>query len=101
MVSDEMLQRINHLSRKKKTHGLSPEETAEQKELYKVYLEFIRNQVTSQLDTAGYKPKGHHQCHDGCCEHHHDHDHHNHGHDQKHEHGHKDGHSHHGPDCKH
>lgn len=100
MVSDEMLQRINHLSRKKKSHGLTPEETAEQKELYKVYLEFIRNQVTSQLDAAGYPPKGHdqHHCQDGCCGHDHDHSQ-NHDHDHGHSHDHD--HSHHGPGCKH
>jgi len=101
-----MLQRINELSRKKKTQGLNPEETAEQKELYKVYLEFIRNQVTSQLDAAGYPAKGHdqHHCHDACCEHHHEHEHeheHGHCHDHNHKQHHNHDHSHHGPDCKH
>ena len=108
MVSDEMLKRINELSRLKKSRGLTPEETAEQKELYKIYLAFIRNQVTSQLDTAGYQPKGHdhHQCHDGCCGHDHgQHDQeHSHGHEHKHEHCHQHDHDHghqHGPGCKH
>lgn len=97
MVSDEMLKRINELSSLKKSRGLTPEETAEQKELYKIYLAFIRNQVTSQLDAAGYQPNGHdhHQCHDGCCDHGHDHKH-EHSHQHDHDHGHQ-----HGPGCKH
>lgn len=100
MLSEETLARINELSRLKKSRGLTPEEAVEQKELYKVYMEFIRHQVTSQLDAAGYQPKGHdqHQCHDGCCEHHHDHQH---DHDREHGHDHNHGHHQHGPGCKH
>gem|GEM_PF-300591 len=109
MVSDEMLQRINELSRIKKSRGLTHEEASEQKDLYKIYLDFIRNQVTTQLDAAGYQSKddGHHQCHEGCCDHH-DHDHihgpdHSHDHDHKHNHGHNHDHRHsdHNPGCKH
>lgn len=106
MISDEMLKRINELSSLKKSRGLTPEETAEQKELYKLYLAFIRNQVTSQLDAAGYQPKGHehHQCHEDCCDHaHHEHEHHHcHSEDHKHNHSHQNKHDHqHGPGCKH
>lgn len=70
MITAELLERINELARKKKNEGLTPNELAEQKRLYKIYLASIRDQVTTQLDVAGIKPKGH-DCHDGCCTHHH------------------------------
>ncbi|MBD3878589.1 MAG: DUF896 domain-containing protein [Quinella sp. 1Q5] len=49
-ITPELLARINTLARKKRTIGLTEEELAEQKELYKVYLAAIRGQVTSLLD---------------------------------------------------
>ena len=45
-----MIKRINELAHKKKSTGLTPEELAEQKELYKLYLANIRGQLKSQLD---------------------------------------------------
>ena len=45
-----MINRINALAKKKKTSGLTPEELAEQKELYKEYLANIRSQLKVQLD---------------------------------------------------
>ncbi len=79
MITKEMVERINELARKKKTAGLTAEELAEQKQLYKKYLESVRKQVTTQLENAGIHKKGseHHVCRDGCCEHHH--------HDQDHD----------------
>ena len=50
MITPELLARINELSRKKRTVGLSAEEAAEQKKLYDIYLEAIRGQVTDLLD---------------------------------------------------
>ena len=50
MITPELLARINELARKKKSVGLTEEELAEQKELYKIYLAAIRGQVTSLLD---------------------------------------------------
>ena len=50
MITPELLARINELARKKRTVGLTEEELAEQKELYKIYLAAIRGQVTSLLD---------------------------------------------------
>ena len=50
MITPELLARINELARKKRTIGLTEEELAEQKELYKIYLAAIRGQVTSLLD---------------------------------------------------
>ncbi|MBQ3434262.1 MAG: DUF896 domain-containing protein [Selenomonadaceae bacterium] len=49
-ITPELLARINELARKKRTIGLTEEELAEQKRLYKVYLAAIRGQVTSLLD---------------------------------------------------
>lgn len=51
MITTELLARINELARKKRTIGLTDEELAEQKELYKIYLAAIRGQVTSLLDS--------------------------------------------------
>ena len=51
MITPELLARINELARKKKSEGLTPEELAEQKELYKIYLAAIRGQVTSLLES--------------------------------------------------
>ena len=54
MITPELLARINFLARKKKSEGLTPEELAEQKELYKIYLAAIRGQVTSLLDSIEF-----------------------------------------------
>ncbi|HCF50974.1 MAG TPA: hypothetical protein DER60_11880 [Syntrophomonas sp.] len=71
MITDELIQRINELARKKKSQGLTPEEQVEQQKLYRIYLDSVRTQLTTQLDAAGLKPKGH-VCHDSCgCQHHH------------------------------
>ena len=51
MITPELLARINELARKKKSEGLTPEELAEQKELYKIYLAAIRGQVTNLLES--------------------------------------------------
>lgn len=71
MITAALLERINELARKKKNEGLTPNELAEQKRLYKIYLASIRDQVTTQLDQVGIKPKNKCGCHDECCEHHH------------------------------
>lgn len=76
MITKELLQRINALARKKRSQGLTALELDEQRELYKIYLASIREQVTTQLDAAGIKPQGH-QCNDGCCS---DHQHSGHNH---------------------
>ena len=51
MITPELLARINELARKKRTQGLSEEESAEQKKLYAIYLSEIRGQVTNLLDS--------------------------------------------------
>ena len=54
MITPELLARINELARKKRTVGLTEEELAEQKELYKIYLSAIREQMTSLLDSIEF-----------------------------------------------
>ncbi len=54
MITPELLARINELARKKRTVGLTEEELAEQKELYKIYLSSIREQMTSLLDSIEF-----------------------------------------------
>ena len=49
-VSKEQLYRINELAHKKKTVGLTAAELAEQKELYKIFLEDFRARLKQQLD---------------------------------------------------
>ncbi|SHH29816.1 protein of unknown function [Thermosyntropha lipolytica DSM 11003] len=58
-ISEEKINRINELVRKKKTIGLTEEELKEQKELYAEFLSNIRKQVEVQLYAAGFtkKPK--------------------------------------------
>ena len=58
MITPELLARINELARKKRTVGLTEEELAEQKELYKIYLAAIRGQVTSLLDSIEFVDGG-------------------------------------------
>ncbi len=54
MITKELLDRINFLARKKRSEGLSPEEIAEQKKLYEIYLSAIRGQVTNLLDNIEF-----------------------------------------------
>lgn len=54
MITPELLARINELARKKRTIGLTEEELAEQKDLYKIYLAAIRGQVTSLLESIEF-----------------------------------------------
>lgn len=56
-MDKNMLNRINELAKKKREQGLSPEEQAEQKELYKVYLSEIRAQFDQTLDNVSVKEK--------------------------------------------
>lgn len=53
-ITPEMIARINELAAKKKAGGLTEEEQAEQKALYKEYLAAIRGQVRQKLDNVRY-----------------------------------------------
>lgn len=50
MITQEMIDRINELARKKKTEGLTTKEQEEQKVLYKEYLAAFRKNFKAQLD---------------------------------------------------
>ena len=50
MITPELIARINELARKKRSVGLSEEETAEQQKLRRIYLDGIRDQVKGMLD---------------------------------------------------
>ncbi len=50
MITKEMIERINWLAYKKKTLGLSEAEQAEQKNLYREYLDAFRANLKAQLD---------------------------------------------------
>jgi uncharacterized protein YnzC (UPF0291/DUF896 family) len=50
LLDKRKIERINELSKKKKTTGLTPEETAEQLELRKEYLSSFRKSFKGQLD---------------------------------------------------
>lgn len=50
MITQEMIERINELARKKKTVGLSEEEKAEQQVLYRKYIDAFKTNLKAQLD---------------------------------------------------
>ena len=50
MITQEMIDRINELSRKKTSVGLTEEEQTEQKALYIEYIAAFRANLKSQLD---------------------------------------------------
>lgn len=50
MITKDMIDRINWLSRKKKSEGLTEEEQAEQKVLYRQYIDAFKANLKSQLD---------------------------------------------------
>ena len=56
-MEKELLNRINELAKKKKTVGLTADELAEQKKLYKIYLDEIRTQFDKTLDNVSVKNK--------------------------------------------
>ena len=54
MIGKEKLDRINELAKKKKTVGLTPEETKEQEELRKEYIEAFRASFRGQLNQVKF-----------------------------------------------
>ena len=49
-IKQEMIDRINELAKKKKTEGLSEEEAAEQKVLYREYIDAFKANLKAQLE---------------------------------------------------
>ena len=50
MITQEMIDRINELSRKSKKEGLTPEEAEEQAVLRRAYIDAFKANLKSQLD---------------------------------------------------
>lgn len=50
MITKEKIDRINQLAKKKKTEGLSEEELAEQKKLYREYIDSFKDNLRFQID---------------------------------------------------
>ncbi|HHU60288.1 TPA: DUF896 domain-containing protein [bacterium] len=53
MIDEKLIERINYLANKKKTSGLTKEETIEQQELRKEYLQLFKEGFKQQL--SAYK----------------------------------------------
>ena len=51
MITQEKIDRINELAKKKKTLGLTEEEQAEQKRLYREYIDAFKANLKAQLET--------------------------------------------------
>lgn len=56
-MDKNLLNRINELAKKKCEQGLTTDEQAEQKKLYKIYLGEIRTQFDKTLDNVSVKEK--------------------------------------------
>ncbi len=54
MITKELIARINALSRKQRSVGLTPEEKQEQTELRQTYLAGIRGQLKGMLDNIEF-----------------------------------------------
>lgn len=54
MLGQDKLDRINYLANKKKSEGLTEEETAEQKELRDAYVKAFRKNFKNQLDHTDF-----------------------------------------------
>jgi len=51
VLEEKKMQRINELAKKKKSHGLSEKESAEQKSLREEYLKSFRKSFRNQLES--------------------------------------------------
>ena len=54
MISQEKIERINWLSRKKKDEGLTEEEIVEQKILYREYIDAIKGNLRVHLESIEF-----------------------------------------------
>ncbi len=54
MQFDEMVKRINELAKKSKTSGLTADETKEQSELRRRYIDSFKRNLRSQLDNIEF-----------------------------------------------
>ena len=65
MITREMIERINELSKKQRSGNLTDEEKAEQTLLRRQYIDNIKDQVRSQLDASAPLERGT-DCSCGC-----------------------------------
>jgi len=56
-TQEELKLRINELAKKKVSAGLSTEEQAEQAQLYRLYVDELKDQMKITLQKAGFNPK--------------------------------------------
>lgn len=78
MITKELIDRINYLSRKSRAEGLTPEEKAEQQEVRQQYLAGMRARLKHSLDNIEWVDEAPNQtpapCSCGCHgKHHHKH----------------------------
>lgn len=52
MNMNEVIARINHLAKKAKTEGLTPEELTERDKLRRIYIDSVKASLTGQLDNT-------------------------------------------------
>ncbi len=52
MDMNQVIARINELARKAKAEGLTVEETAERDKLRRIYIDSVKQSLTSQLDNT-------------------------------------------------
>lgn len=57
MIDEKLIERINYLANKKKTSGLTKEETIEQQELRKEYLQLFKEGFKQQLSACKVEDK--------------------------------------------
>ena len=55
MITKQLIDRINELSRKKKEVGLTDEELAEQAKLRRQYIDGVKSRIDAQLDNVYIK----------------------------------------------
>lgn len=54
LITEEIINRINELAKKKKTTGLTDEELAEQTKLRRIYIDNIKIQLKNNLDNIEF-----------------------------------------------
>ena len=66
MINPEMIARINELSQKQRSIGLTEEEKVEQAVLRRQYIDNVKAQVRSQIETATTAKPHDESCSCGC-----------------------------------
>lgn len=56
-MQEKLQMRLNELARKKQSIGLTVEEQEEQAQLYRIYVDHMKEQTKKALQDAGFNPK--------------------------------------------